>query len=55
MSPTAQTVTALVIVGLAVLWLVWRAVAKRKHPGCASDCGCPASEVKASAARLKRP
>ena len=55
MSPTLQSILALAIVALAVIWLVRRALAKRKNPGCGGDCGCPSSEVKAAAAKILRP
>ncbi|WP_108825478.1 FeoB-associated Cys-rich membrane protein [Ereboglobus luteus] len=51
MNATFQTVTALVIVGIAATWLVWRAWSKRKKPGCGDNCACPADEFKK---RLKR-
>ena len=47
MSPTLQTIFALTLVTLAVVWLVRRALAKRKNPGCGGDCGCPSTEIKA--------
>jgi hypothetical protein len=40
MSPALQTTLALALVALAAGWLVRRAFAKRKHPGCGHDCGC---------------
>lgn len=55
MSPTLQTVLALAIVVLAAAWLVRRSIAKRKNPGCSDDCGCPATEVKARAAKITKP
>jgi hypothetical protein len=42
---------ALAIVALAAAWLVGRAFAKRKNPGCGGDCGCPTEGLKA---KLKR-
>ena len=42
MSPAAQTLAALALVAVAATWLVRRALAKKKHPGCGGDCGCPA-------------
>ena len=30
------------LVALAATWLVRRAFAKKKPPGCGADCGCPA-------------
>jgi len=54
MSPALQTILALVIVALAAIWLVRRSLAKKKAGGCGGECGCPASEVKAAAATVKR-
>jgi hypothetical protein len=51
MSTSLQTFLALAIVVVAATWLVWRAIAKRKNPGCGSDCACPTDELKAE---LKR-
>jgi hypothetical protein len=53
MSPALQSILALALVALAVVWLVRRSLAKKKA-GCGGDCGCPASEVKAAAASLPR-
>ena len=47
MSSSFQTVAALAIVAFAAGWLLWRSLAKRKA-GCGGDCGCPASEIKAT-------
>jgi hypothetical protein len=52
MSPTLQSILALVIVAFAVIWLVRRSLAKKKA-GCGGDCGCPSSEVKAAAAKVR--
>jgi len=38
-SSTLQTITALAIVALAATWLIVRALASRKNPGCGGDCG----------------
>ncbi|HEX2853237.1 MAG TPA: FeoB-associated Cys-rich membrane protein [Opitutaceae bacterium] len=46
MSSPFQTVAALILVVLAATWLVWRAFAKKKNPGCGGDCGCPTNELK---------
>ena len=46
MSPAVQSLAALVLVGLAASWLVLRAFAKKKNPGCGGDCGCPAPDLK---------
>ena len=51
MNSDLQTVLALAIVAVAALWLVHRAFAKRKHPGCGSDCACPSNDLKT---KLKR-
>jgi hypothetical protein len=51
MTPPLQTLVALVIVALAAAWLLWRALGKKKSPGCGGDCGCPTDELKA---KLKR-
>jgi hypothetical protein len=51
MSSHTQTFLALAAVAAAVIWLVARALVKRKNPGCGGDCGCPTGELKA---RLKR-
>jgi hypothetical protein len=55
MSPQLQTLAALVVVALAAAWLVRRSLAKKKNPGCGSDCGCASSDVKAAAAKIARP
>jgi membrane protein implicated in regulation of membrane protease activity len=47
MSATLQTIVALVIVALTATWLVRRAFARRKNPGCGGNCGCPTTEIKA--------
>ena len=47
MSSQIQTILALAVVAVAAMWLVLRALAKRKNPGCGGDCGCPANEFKA--------
>ncbi len=53
MSPQLQTILALAIVAIAAVWLIRRALAKRKHPGCGSDCGAVSPEVKKLQARLR--
>lgn len=53
MSPRLQTILALVIVAVAFAWLVRRALLKRKHPGCGSDCGAVSPEIRRLQARLK--
>lgn len=52
MSSEFQTIAALVIVAAAATWLVMRAIAKRKHPGCGSDCTALSPEIKRLQARL---
>jgi hypothetical protein len=54
MSSTFQTIAALVVVAVAAGWLLARALAKRKNPGCGSDCGAVSPEVKRLQARLRR-
>ncbi|HVU18836.1 MAG TPA: FeoB-associated Cys-rich membrane protein [Candidatus Didemnitutus sp.] len=54
MSSTIQTVVALAIVAIAVAWLVWSALRKRKQPGCGDSCGAVSPEVKRLQAHLKR-
>lgn len=49
-----QTIAALVIVALAATWLVVRAIAKRKNPGCGGECGAVSPEIRKLQARLKR-
>lgn len=46
MTPELQSVLALLVVACAVAWLVRRALVKRKHPGCGSDCGAISPEIK---------
>jgi len=53
MSSSLQTILALAIVATAATWLIWRAIAARKHPGCGSDCGAVSPEIKKLQARLK--
>ncbi|MEO6875568.1 MAG: FeoB-associated Cys-rich membrane protein [Opitutaceae bacterium] len=54
MSPTLQSILALLVVALAVTWLVRRALAKKKSGGCGDDCGAISPEMKKLQARLKR-
>lgn len=54
MTPQLQTILALVIVAVAAIWLVARAVGRRKHPGCGSECGAVSPEIRKLQARLKR-
>ncbi len=46
MSPQLQTIAALALVALAAGWLVWRALAKKKKPGCGGGCACPTEKLK---------
>ena len=46
MNADLQTILALLVVALAATWLVWRALAKRKNPGCGTDCGAVSPELK---------
>ena len=47
MTSEVQTLLALLVVAGVATWLVLRALAKRKNPGCGGDCGCPTDELKA--------
>jgi hypothetical protein len=51
MSAEYQTIAALLVVAAVVTWFVARAVARRRKPGCSSDCGCAGSDLKT---KLKR-
>ena len=55
MTPQLQTILALAIVALAATWLVRRALAKKKNPGCGGDCGCATPDAKLRAAKNPRP
>jgi hypothetical protein len=46
MTPEFQTIAALILVAAAATWLVARAIAKRRKPGCGHDCGCATQELK---------
>jgi hypothetical protein len=46
MSAELQTIAALLVVAAAATWLVLRALAKRKNPGCGTDCGALSPGVK---------
>jgi hypothetical protein len=54
MSPQTQTIIALLVVAIAAAWLTLRALAKRRNPGCGSDCGAVSHEVKRLQAHLKK-
>ena len=51
MNASVQTFLALLIVAIATTWLIVRALAKKKSPGCGNDCGCATDDLKA---KLKR-
>ena len=54
MTPELQTILALGVVAIAAIWLVARAAAKRRNPGCGSDCGAVSPELKKLQARLAK-
>jgi hypothetical protein len=54
MSSELQTILALLVVAIAATWLVRRAIAKRKNPGCGSDCGAVSPELKRLRSHLER-
>jgi hypothetical protein len=41
-----QTIAALAVVAAAAIWLVRRAVVKRKNAGCGGECACPTEKLK---------
>jgi bacterioferritin-associated ferredoxin len=49
-----QTLSALLVVALAAAWLAWRALARKKNPGCGNDCGCASSAAKSKLAKVAR-
>jgi hypothetical protein len=49
MNPALQTLVALVLVALAVVGLIGRALAKKKSLGCGGDCGCSSRAIKTKA------
>jgi hypothetical protein len=49
MSPFLQTLAALLAVAVAALWLVLRAFAKGRKPGCGGGCGCASEDLRAKA------
>ncbi|MCX6955239.1 MAG: FeoB-associated Cys-rich membrane protein [Verrucomicrobia bacterium] len=51
MSPAVQSLVALALVALAAIWLVLRALAKKRNPGCGGDCGCPSQKLSAAPGR----
>lgn len=55
LTPELQSVLALAIVALAITYLVWRAVAKRRGSSCGSgECGALSADVKKLQAHLKK-
>jgi len=46
MAENWQTIAALGVVAIAVVYLVGLAWGKRTKPGCGGDCGCPADKLK---------
>jgi hypothetical protein len=54
MTPEFQSIAALIIVALALAWLVRRSFAKRKNPGCGSDCTALTPELKRLQAHLEK-
>jgi hypothetical protein len=51
MNSTTQTLLALLVVGLTMVWFVVRFLKNRKNPGCGGGCACPSTDLKA---QLKR-
>jgi hypothetical protein len=49
-SASFQTFAAITVVAGTIAAFLWRALAKRRRPGCGGACGCPVDEFKA---RLK--
>ena len=54
MNAEFQTIAALVVVAIAAFALVARGWAKRKHPGCGTDCGAVSPELRRLQARIAR-
>ncbi|HEY0865397.1 MAG TPA: FeoB-associated Cys-rich membrane protein [Lacunisphaera sp.] len=54
MTSSTQTIIALAIVAVAAALLLRSWFAKRKSPGCGSECGAVSPEIKKLQARLKR-
>ncbi|WP_414662424.1 FeoB-associated Cys-rich membrane protein [Horticoccus sp. 23ND18S-11] len=46
MSSDFQTIAALAVVAVTAVWMITRAVAKRRNPGCGGGCACPTRELK---------
>lgn len=53
MSPQVQTMAALAIVAAAAIWLILRAL-RRRRSGCGTDCGAISPEVRKLQAHMKR-
>ncbi|HVU36460.1 MAG TPA: hypothetical protein VHE61_23680 [Opitutaceae bacterium] len=53
MNSSLQTILALALVAIAATYLVLRALAKRRNPGCGGDCGAVSPEIKRLQAQLK--
>lgn len=53
MNSSLQTILALALVAIAAAYLVLRALAKRRNPGCGGDCGAVSPEIKRLQAQLK--
>ncbi|HXN34777.1 MAG TPA: FeoB-associated Cys-rich membrane protein [Opitutaceae bacterium] len=45
----SQTLAALLAVAVAAAWLVLRAFAKGRKPGCGGDCGCASQDLREKA------
>jgi hypothetical protein len=54
MSSDFQTIAALIVVAATATWFVVRAIAKRKNPGCGSDCGAVSPDLRRLQQKLKR-
>ncbi len=55
LTPELQSILALAIVALAVTYLGWRTLAKRRGSSCGSgDCGALSADVKKLQAHLKK-
>ena len=55
MSSSLQSLAALVLVALAVAYLAWNFLRKKKQPGCGSEgCNSVSPEIKKLQAKLKR-
>jgi len=54
MSAQFQTIAAFAIVVVTAAWLILRALARKKNPGCGGNCSAVSPEVKKIQALLKR-